>query len=96
MSAWAGDRRRRQESAHVARGVPVLRCELQQRRHRRPLVDEDPDVALRLGDRHGAIQRRRRAGQIAGGMTGERLRDEDVDGAAVPPTGLGRDEESLA
>ena len=84
-----------QEPAHIARSVPLLRRQLQQRRHGRPFVDEDADVALRLSQRHRARQRGERTRQIAARVTGECLHDEDVDRAPAAPTVLRRCEQAL-
>jgi hypothetical protein len=87
---WPCHRRSSEQLPHVFRRVPILGCELEQGHHRRPLVEEQADVALQLGDLDGASQRRRGAIRIVGGMTGERLHDQDVQGAAVPATSLSR------
>ena len=84
-----------QEPADIARGVRLLRGQLQQRRHRRPLVDEDADVALRLGQVERARQRRERRRRVADGVVGERLDDQDVDDAARPPPVLGRGQQAI-
>ena len=64
---------------------------LQQGRHRRALVGEQPDVAFRLGELEGAAQRTRgRRGRSPRGPAGERLEDEDLDDRvpALPALGV--------
>ena len=53
-----------------ARRDPLRRGQLQQRRHRRPLVQEDADVALGLGESERPLERRRRAAAIAAARGG--------------------------
>ena len=73
-----------QESADVARGDPAFRGRSEQGGHGWALVDEDADVALRLGQRQRASQRRQRSRDVAARLVGERLQHQDLDDAARP------------
>ena len=54
-----------QQVTGIVRGDPVLRGGFQQVRHGRTFVDKDADVALRLGQRQGALQRHKRGRDVA-------------------------------
>ena len=73
-----------QQSTGIAPGDPMLRGRFQQLRQAGAFVDEDADVALRLGQRQGALQRHERSGDVAAHLVGERLKYQDFDRAACP------------
>ena len=62
-----------QEPADIVPGDPLLRDRSEQGGHRRALIDEDPDVALRLSQRHRALQRPKRSGDVVSHLVGQRL-----------------------
>ena len=62
----------------------------QQRGHRRPLVGEDADIALRAGQRERLGQGGHRAGFLAAGRQRQRPQRADLDQAAGPVLGRGR------
>ena len=59
----------------------------EQRGHRRALVGEDPDVALRAAERKRPGDGCDRAGFIAGGRQGQRPQRTDLDQATGPVLG---------
>ena len=61
---------------------PVLRGSPKQGGHGWALVEEDSDVALRLGQRQRLFQRCQRGGDVASRVVVERLQHRDLDDAA--------------
>src|SRR5215212_10388267 len=57
----------------------ALRGDLEQRRHRRTLVEEEPDVALGLGEGDRPIERDESRLDVAGRVSSEGVRDEGVE-----------------
>lgn len=58
--------------------------------HRRPIVDEDPDITLGSSQGQGIGQGGQRAGLVVAGRQGERLHHPHLDYAAGPLLGRGR------
>ena len=67
----------------------------QQVGHRRALVDEHPDVLLRLGQPQGAVERLQRSRYVAPRLSRQCLQDQDLEDRARPAAGLGRVQESV-
>src|SRR5579859_6894870 len=84
-----------QEPTHIARGCPPFCGRPEQGRHRRALIGEDPDVALRLSQRQGALQWYERSGDVALRLAGQRLQHEDLDNASRPLPLFGRSYQAL-
>src|SRR5205807_4536305 len=68
---------RSKEFAGVLASLPVLGGSPEQVCHGRALVEEGPDVALRLGQRQRLFERCQRRGHVASGVVVERLQHGD-------------------
>ena len=91
----AGRREGRQQPPRAVRRYPAGGGVLEQAGHRRALIHEDLDVALRFGKGQGALQGREGRGRVAKRLVSECLQHQDLDHAPDPAAFLRRMQEAL-
>ena len=96
---WAGLLRAAGKAANnrlaLSGATPREAASCEQAGHRRALIHEDPDVALRFGQGQGTLQRREGRGRVALRLVGERLQRQDLDRAPHPAALFRRMQEAL-
>ena len=84
-----------QEPPGIGPGRPLFRGRSEQGSQRRALIDEDPDVTLRLSQRQRPFQGCQRSRDVSSQLVRERLQHQDLDDPSRPAAFFRREQEPV-